>query len=142
MAEPILVAPGVEVPAAALEVRAVRAGGPGGQNVNKVSSKVELYVDLARVSGLTMAQRGRLAAATRGRLCADGRLLMVSQLTRDQPRNLEDARERVRRVIAEALPAPRVRRATRPTKASVTRRLDEKRAVAARKRSRSGRGGD
>jgi ribosome-associated protein len=138
MSEPIVVRPGVVVPADALSVRAVRASGPGGQNVNKVSSKVELHVDLARIEGLDAGARARLEASCAGSLDRDGRLVVTSQLTRDQRQNLEDAREKVRARIARALERPRPRRATRPTRSSVERRIGEKRHRARTKSSRRG----
>jgi len=124
MADPILVRAGVVIPADALSVRAVRASGPGGQNVNKVSSKVELRVDVDRVEGLDAAARHRLLAVAP--LDADGRLLVTSQRTRDQRSNLDDAREKVRRLVERALVVPRARRKTRPTRGSVERRLSDK----------------
>jgi ribosome-associated protein len=136
MAEALLVTATVVVPAAALSVKAVRSSGPGGQNVNKVASKIELRVDLALIEGLTDAARHRLEAATSTRRDADGRLLVTSQLTRDQPRNLEDAREKVRRLVKAALVAPRKRRPTRPTRAARERRLVTKKRQGERKRSR------
>ena len=133
---PIHVRPGVLVPSEALSFHAVRAGGPGGQNVNKVSSKVELRVDLAAIVGLDAGARARLAAACATSLDADGWLLVTSQITRDQPRNLEDAREKVRLLVERALVRPKARRKTRPTRASVRRRLDDKRR---RKETKEGR---
>jgi ribosome-associated protein len=124
------------VPAAALAMRAVRSSGPGGQNVNKVASKVELRVDLERIEGLSAPARRRLETATAGRRDADGWLLVTSQLTRDQPRNLEDARDKVRRLVAAALVAPKPRRATRPSAGSRERRLSAKKRQADRKRGR------
>ncbi|MBI2391299.1 MAG: aminoacyl-tRNA hydrolase [Deltaproteobacteria bacterium] len=142
MADPIVVAPGVIVPEAALEVRAVRASGPGGQNVNKVSSKVELRVDLGQVSGLSPGAWQRLRAATATRRDADDRLMITSQLTRDQGRNLEDAREKVRALIAAALVEPKKRRPTKPSRGSVERRLSEKQRTARTKALRRGGGED
>jgi ribosome-associated protein len=129
VSEPLIVrhaAGVVTVPADAMRMRAVRASGPGGQNVNKVASKVELRVDLARVVGLDPGARQRLSALAEGALDADGCLLVTSQRTRDQALNLDDAREKIRALIARALVRPRVRRATRPTRGSVERRLGEK----------------
>ena len=136
MAEPILVAPGVVVPESALAVRAVRSSGPGGQNVNKVASKIELRVDLAAVTGLGEQARARLLALAGPRLDSDGWLLVTSQRTRDQHRNLEDARDKVRALVQRSLVAPRRRRATAPTGASRERRLERKRRTGARKRAR------
>jgi ribosome-associated protein len=104
--------------------------------VNKVASRVELRVELERIEGLSAGARRRLDATTARRRDSQGRLLVTSQRTRDQHRNLEDAKEKVRRLVAQALTAPRVRRATRPTIASRERRLIDKRLRSARKRER------
>lgn len=126
MLEPIIVRPTVVVRPEALSFRAVRASGPGGQNVNKVSSKVELRVDLGLVTGLDEGARTRLAALCGGSLDAEGRLIVVSQVTRDQRRNLQDAREKIRLLVERALVRPRTRRATRPTRGSNERRISDK----------------
>jgi ribosome-associated protein len=136
MAEPIRVRRGVEVPGSAITWRAVRSSGPGGQNVNKVASKVELRVELDAVTGLDEAARERLASLATSRRDSRGRLLVTSQRTRDQSRNLEDAQEKVRRLVARALVAPKRRRRTRPSAAAVEKRLREKRLRGARKRER------
>jgi ribosome-associated protein len=123
--EPIFVRAGVFVPSEAITMRAVRSSGPGGQNVNKVASKVELRVEIAHIAGLDAAARERLRAL--GSMDAEQRLIVVSQRTRDQRLNAEDARDKVRLLILRALERPRPRRATRPTKGSVERRLQDKR---------------
>jgi ribosome-associated protein len=141
MSEPLVINHAITVPAADLEWSAVRASGPGGQNVNKVASKVELRFDLERTGALEPAAKARLRALAGSRLDADGRLRVVSQLTRDQSRNLEDAREKLRELILRALSPPAPRRPTRPSKAAKRRRLDEKRRLSDKKRSRQGGGG-
>jgi ribosome-associated protein len=135
----IEVAPGVVIPAAAITMSVSRSSGPGGQNVNKVASKVELRVDLAEVVGLSAAARARLLHLAQPRTDADGRLMVVSQLTRDQPRNLEDAREKVRALVARALIKPKPRRPTRPSRGARERRLAGKRERGERKQERRGR---
>jgi ribosome-associated protein len=136
----IHVAPGVWIPAAALTFRAVRASGPGGQNVNKVASKVELRVELDGVEGLDPAARARLIGLAAGRCDAEGRLVVTSQRTRDQGRNLEDARRKLRALVARAIVRPKPRRATRPTAASREARLRGKRFTASKKAARRDRG--
>jgi len=137
VSEAIVVAEAVRVPAHALTMRAVRASGPGGQNVNKVATKVELRVDLDAIEGLSAAARARLAALTRGRLDAEGRLLVTSQATRNQARNVEDARAKVSSLVAAALREPRPRRASRPPAVARERRLETKKRRAALKRART-----
>jgi len=136
MAEAIRISRGIVVPAAAIEWRAVRSSGPGGQNVNKVASKVELRVDLLAVNGLSAPARARLQALAAARLDADGRLLVTSQRTRDQHRNLEDAREKVRKLVERAMREPRPRRLTQPSRAATERRLRQKRVRATVKQAR------
>jgi ribosome-associated protein len=136
MAEPIRVARGILVPDAAVEWRAVRSSGPGGQNVNKVASKVDLRVDLAAVTGLSAPARARLEALAASRVDADGRLVVTSQRTRDQHRNLEDARAKVRKLVERALREPRPRRLTQPSPGAVQRRLRQKKVRSIVKRFR------
>jgi ribosome-associated protein len=136
MPEPIRVSNAVTVPAAALALAFTRSSGPGGQNVNKVASKVELRVDLARIEGLREDARRRLDTLTASRRDAEGRLLVTSQRTRDQHRNLEDARAKVRDLVARALRAPKRRRATRATRGSVEARLKVKKRDSAVKKLR------
>lgn len=135
---PLLVRPGILVPADAMETHAVRSGGPGGQNVNKVASKVELRVDLALIVGLDAGARERLRALASSSLDADGWLRITSQRTRDQKRNLEDACDKLRTLILRALERPKKRRKTRPTRASVERRIHDKKQRSRLKAERGG----
>lgn len=126
----------LSVPAADLSWRAVRASGAGGQNVNKVSSKVELRFDLPGTTALDEGVKARLRVIARGRLDADGRIVVVSQATRDQPKNLADARAKLAELVVRALVPPRPRKPTRPTAGSRERRLSQKQHRARRKADR------
>lgn len=123
---PLFAAPALRVPVWALRWRAVRSGGPGGQNVNKVASKVELRVALACVEGLTERTGARLRALAGARLTDGGELVITSTLTRDQGRNLADALAKLQALLEAAQRLPRPRRDTRPTRGSVERRLAAK----------------
>ena len=136
MLEPIPITEGVRVPGIALQMKAVRSGGPGGQNVNKVSSKIELRVDLELIEGLDPASLARLRAKVRNQLDGEGRWMVSSSRTRDQLQNLEDARSKVAAAIVEALKAPIPRRPTKPTHGSKLRRVSAKKITGARKQER------
>ena len=138
MIEPIQVSAQVRIPGEAIRFKAVRAGGPGGQNVNKVASKVELRIALDQIEGLPEDALARLREAQRNRLDAEGLWIVVSDLTRDQLKNLEDAREKAAAAVRRALVRPRARTATRPTRASKERRLEAKKRTAEVKRGRRG----
>lgn len=140
MADALILDETVRVPAEAIRMKAVRSGGPGGQNVNKVASKVELRIDLGRIEGLDEGAMLRLKARIRNQMDAEGNWIVVSDRTRDQLKNLEDAREKVLKLLAECRVAPRPRRATRPTRGSQERRLAQKRSASDRKRDRRGGG--
>jgi ribosome-associated protein len=133
----LVIRPGLVVPARCFEWTAVRASGPGGQNVNKVSSKVDLRFDFEHCPALSPDVRGRLRTLAANRLDASGRIAIAAQTERDQTRNLEHALERIATLIRAALERPRKRRPTRPSAGSRKRRLLEKRQQSEKKASRS-----
>ena len=137
---PLVVNPSLSIPDEALEERFVRASGPGGQNVNKVSTAVQLRFDPAR-SGLSGEVCYRLRALAGSRVTDEGTIVVDARAHRTQSQNREDARERLADLIRRALVRPKRRHKTRPTRASQERRIGVKKRRGDVKRGR-GRGFD
>jgi ribosome-associated protein len=133
----LFVMPPFVVPETELEIRATRAGGPGGQHVNKASTRIEVVWDVRASPSLSDEQRSRLLARLEPRLDTRGRLRVVSDATRSQRRNLEAAIERLREIVRTSLVVPKPRKRTRPSKAAIERRLESKRHRSTRKRNRA-----
>jgi ribosome-associated protein len=117
---------GIEIDERELEERFIRASGPGGQNVNKLSTAVQLRFDVRRSPSLPDGVRARLERLAGKRLTRDGVLVITAQRHRTQERNRVDALERLVELIEQASIVPIARRKTRPTKASRERRLESK----------------
>jgi len=130
------VKPGLEIPDSDLEVAFVRSAGPGGQNVNKVASAVQLRFSLARNTTLRDDVKERLRALAGHRMTDAGDLLIVARETRSQEQNRRGAEERLLELVRRALVAPKKRHATKPTRASRERRLDTKARTRKNKRLR------
>jgi ribosome-associated protein len=126
----------IAIPETELTERFVAASGPGGQNVNKVASAVELRFDVRHSPSLPEALRERLLARRDRRLTSDGVFVVQAQRFRDQGRNREDARIRLAEFIRAGLHVPKRRIATRPTRASQQRRLEAKNGRGTVKRNR------
>ncbi|MBW1647647.1 MAG: aminoacyl-tRNA hydrolase [Deltaproteobacteria bacterium] len=132
----IFIAPGVTFDADELQFRFVRASGPGGQNVNKVATAVQLRFDAANSPSLSEPVRRRLMRLAGKRLTAEGEIVIEARRHRTQEQNRQDALDRLTALIRQALSPPRPRRKTRPTQASRERRLAAKRRRGRVKRNR------
>jgi ribosome-associated protein len=132
----ISIAPGLSIDEREIEERFIRASGPGGQNVNKLSSAVQLRFDAGHSASLSPGMRARLARLAGRRLTQDGILVITAQRYRTQARNRDDAMSRLIALLRAAATPPVVRRATRPTAASRQRRLATKQRRATIKRLR------
>lgn len=132
----------VRIPAAELVVRASRAGGPGGQHVNTSSTRVEVAWDMRHSTALSDEQRERLGTRLASRLDTRGVIRVVAADTRSQAQNRALALARLARLVRDGLVVPKVRRATKPSRAAKQTRLDEKKRRSSTKRDRRFRGED
>ena len=133
----LVISPNLVIDDAELQERFVRSSGPGGQNVNKVSTAVELRFDIKQSACLPEPLRERLLARRDRRLTADGVFVISAQRFRTQERNRDDARERLAGVIQAAMHVPKKRLVTKPSKGAKERRLTGKRERSDIKRTRS-----
>ncbi len=132
----------LRIPEAELEERFIRSSGPGGQNVNKVATAVQLRFDVRRSPFLAEDVRERLLTQEKNRITEDGVLIIEARRYRSQERNRQDARERLIKVLRRAIVPPKPRKRTRPTRASNLKRLEDKKRRGERKRQRREHGSD
>lgn len=134
----ILLENGIEIPDSCIALLFSRSSGPGGQNVNKVSTRVTVIFDLAGCGVLSEDQKRRIRQNVRGNLDKTGRLHVSSQEYRSQWSNRIDALEKLGAILSKALKPPKVRRRTKIPKGSIERRLESKKRKSEVKKSRSG----
>ena len=135
----LVVSEHIAIPDEELEWKFIRSSGPGGQNVNKVASAVQLRFLLPQNTNLSAAVRSRLRRLAGQRLVDDGTILLTARNERSQEQNRRAALERLADLVRAALIEPKIRKKTRPTRASKERRIDTKKRRAGTKRQRSGR---
>jgi ribosome-associated protein len=129
----------VAIPDEELEWKFIRSSGPGGQNVNKVSSAVQLRFLLPRNTSIAAPAKNRLRRMAGQRLVDDGSILITARDARSQEQNRRAALERLADLVRAALIEPKIRKKTRPTRASKERRIDSKKRRSSTKRDRGGR---
>lgn len=136
--EDIVITPRVTIPGGELAVAFSRSGGPGGQNVNKVASKVELRWNPTTSAALGDDERAWLLTRLKSRLTSDGTLIVTSTATRDQLKNRDDATSKLALIVRVALDRPKPRKPTKVSRGAKRRRVADKRHHAEIKRGRSG----
>jgi ribosome-associated protein len=135
---PLDISEHVAIPDGELEWKFIRSSGPGGQNVNKVSSAVQLRFLLHQNTSIPASAKHRLRRMAGQRLVDDGTLLIIARDERSQEQNRRSALERLADLIRAALIEPKIRKKTRPTRASKERRIDSKKRRSSTKRQRGG----
>jgi ribosome-associated protein len=135
---PLSVTPGIVIADEELEWKFIRSSGPGGQNVNKVSSAVQLRFLLPLNTTLSAAAKNRLRRLAGQKLIDDGSILIQARSERSQERNRQEALGRLGALIQAALIEPKIRKKTKPTRASKERRIDSKKRRGSTKRERGG----
>jgi ribosome-associated protein len=136
MAETLDVGPHLKIPQSEFDWSYARGSGPGGQNVNKVSSKAILTWSVTASPSLPAGVRQRFLTSFKSRIQSDGTIQIASDKFRDQKRNIEDCLTKLSDMIEEVLIPPKPRKKTKPTRGSVERRIADKKALSARKSSR------
>jgi ribosome-associated protein len=139
---PLVLSEKISIPDDEFEWKFIRSSGPGGQNVNKVSSAVQLRFLLPQNTTLPVAARNRLRRLAGQRLIDDGSILIVARSERSQDQNRREALARLSDLIQSALVEPKIRKKTRPTRASKERRIDAKKRRGSTKQQRGGRAWD
>lgn len=135
---PLAISEHVAIPDDELEWKFIRSSGPGGQNVNKVSSAVQLRFLLHRNTSISASAQHRLRRMAGQRLVDDGTILITARDERSQEQNRRSALERLADLVRAALIEPKIRKKTRPTRASKERRIDSKKKRSSTKRGRGG----
>jgi len=139
---PLIISPHISIPDDELEWKFIRSSGPGGQNVNKVASAVQLRFMLPANASLPAPVRSRLRRLAGQKLIDDGSILISARAERSQEQNRRAALGRLEELIRAAMIEPKIRKKTRPTRASKERRIESKKRRASTKRQRGGRGWD
>lgn len=116
----------ITIPESELHFSFARSSGPGGQNVNKVSSKATMHWDVTQSPSLPDDVKQRFLTKFQSRITTQGEIVVISQESRDQPKNIQLCLDKLRAMLLEVLVPPKKRRATKPTKGSKVRRLDAK----------------
>jgi ribosome-associated protein len=133
----INLAPGITIDRSALRYHFARSGGPGGQNVNKVNSKAELRIRPEDIHGLSIGAEFRLRQAAANRITSEGDLLIVSDTSRTQEANRKACIDRLSALVMSIWRDPKIRKKSRPSRGSVQRRIDDKKARSKVKKERS-----
>jgi ribosome-associated protein len=138
----LIISPAISIPDDELEWKFMRSSGPGGQNVNKVSSAVQLRFALALNQSLPSGAKSRLRRLAGQRLTEDGSILLSARSERSQEQNRRAALERLTALVRAAMVEPKIRKKTRPTRAAKERRIESKKRRGSTKQERSGRAWD